>query len=186
MPADEICLEAEEKMEKAVAHFQEELKGVRTGRASAGLVEHIRVNYYGTPTPLKQLAHISTPDPQLIAIKPFDPAAVKEIEKAILASDIGITPTVDRNVIRLVVPPLSGERRKQLAHQVKDMAEATKIAIRNIRRDANKHVDREEDESLMSEDEAKRTKEEIQKLTDQYEARVEELLKKKTEEIMQI
>jgi len=186
MPADEILFEAEEKMEKAVAHLHDEFKGVRTGRASTGLVEHLRVSYYGAQTPLNQMAQITTPDPQLIAIKPYDPSSIKEIEKAILASEIGITPAVDRNVIRLAVPPLSGERRKQLAHQVKDMAEETKISIRNIRRDANKHVDHEEDESTLTEDEAKDAKEEIQKLTDTYEGKVEELLKKKTAEIMEV
>jgi ribosome recycling factor len=186
MPADEICFEAEEKMEKAVDHLHEEFKGVRTGRASTGLVEHLRVNYYGAQTPLNQLAHITTPDPQLIVIKPYDPSSVKEIEKAILASQIGITPAVDRNVVRLAVPPLSGERRKQLAAQVKEMAEQVKISIRNIRRDANKHVDREEKDSIMTEDEAVQAKEEIQKLTDKYEERAEELLKKKTAEIMEV
>jgi ribosome recycling factor len=186
MPADEILFEAEEKMEKAVDHLHDEFKGVRTGRASAGLVEHLRVSYYGAQTPLNQMAQITTPDAQLIVIKPYDPSSVKEIEKAILASEIGITPAVDRNVIRLAVPPLSGERRKQLAHQVKDMAEEAKIAIRNIRRDANKHVDREEDKSVLTEDDAKKAKEDIQELTDQYEEKVEELLKKKTAEIMEI
>jgi len=186
MPADEICLEAEEKMEKAANFLHDEFKGVRTGRASTGLVEHLRVNYYGAPTPLKQLAQLSTPDPQLIVIKPFDPGSVKEIEKAILASEVGITPAVDRNVIRLAVPPLSGERRKQLAHQVKDMAEQAKISIRNVRRDANKHIDREEKDSVMTEDEALQAKEEVQKLTDKYEERAEELLKKKTAEIMEV
>ena len=186
MPADEILFEAEEKMEKAVEHLHEEFKGVRTGRASTGLVEHLRVSYYGAQTPLNQMAQITTPDPQLIVIKPYDPSSIKEIEKAILASEVGITPAVDRNVVRLAVPPLSGERRKQLAHQVKDMAEESKIAIRNVRRDANKHVDHEEKESILTEDEAEKAKEEIQKLTDQYEGRVEELLKKKTTEIMEI
>ena len=186
MPADEILFEAEEKMEKAVDHLHEEYKGVRTGRASTGLVEHLRVNYYGAQTALKQMAQITTPDPQLIVIKPYDPSSIKEIEKAILASEIGITPAVDRNVIRLAIPPLSGERRKQLAHQVKDMAEEAKIAIRNIRRDANKHVDREEDKSVLTEDDAKKAKEDIQELTDKYEEKVEELLKKKTAEIMEI
>ncbi len=185
MPADEILFEAEEKMEKAVDHLHDELKGVRTGRASTGLVEHLRVSYYGAQTPLNQMAQITTPDAQLIVIKPYDPSSIKEIEKAILASEIGITPQVDRNVVRLGIPPLSGERRKHLAHQVKDMAEEAKISIRNIRRDANKHVDREEKESLLTEDDAKNTKEEIQNLTDKYEQKVEEVLKKKTEEIMQ-
>ena len=186
MPADEILFEAEEKMEKAADHLHDEFKAVRTGRASAGVVEHLRVSYYGAQTPLNQMAQITTPDAQLIVIKPYDPSSVKEIEKAILASEIGITPAVDRTVIRLAVPPLSGERRKQLAHQVKDMAEEAKIAIRNIRRDANKHVDHEEDKSILTEDEAKKTKEDIQELTDKYEEKVEELLKKKTAEIMEV
>src|SRR5512133_4374727 len=124
MPIDEILLETEDKMDKAVDYFHKELRGIRTGRASAGLVEHIKVEYYGSPTDLRQLASIAVPEPSLSVIKPFDPASVKEIERAIQASDLGITPASDGKIIRLPVPPLSGDRRAKLAAQVKKMAEA--------------------------------------------------------------
>ena len=185
MPSDDILLECEEKMEKAVEFFHRELRGVRTGRASAGLVEHIRVDYYGSPTELRQLASIAVPEPDMILIKPFDPASVKDIERAILASDLGITPNTDGRIIRLPVPALSGERRKQLAAQLKKMAEQARVAVRNIRRDANRTVDKEKKEGIMTEDDALRCKEEIQQLTDDYGKRIDELLEQKTAEVME-
>jgi len=186
MPVDEISFEAEEKMERTVDVLKAEFKGIRTGRASPALVEHIKVQYYGAPTPLRQIANISTPDPQLISIRPYAPSALKDIEKAILASELGITPSNDGKAIRLGIPPLSEERRKQLCHHVKRMAEEAKVSIRNVRRDANKHVDKEEDDSVLSEDDAKRAKKEIQDLTDKYEGLVEEALERKTQEIMTV
>ena len=186
MPAEEIFFDAEERMEKAVSVLKDELKSIRTGRATTGLVEHVRVDYYGTSTPLIQLANIATPSPQLIVIKPYDPASVGDIEKAILQSDLGITPNSDGKLIRLAVPPLSEERRKQLASRVKELGENAKIAIRNIRRDANKQVDREKKDSVMSEDEAERAKKDIQESTHEYESQVDELLDGKTKELMQI
>ena len=183
MSLDEICFEAEAKMEKAVSFLGGELRGIRTGRATTGLVEHIKVDYYGSSTPLQQLASLATPEANLIVIKPFDPSSIKDIERAILASELGITPQSDKRVIRLTVPPLSGERRKQLANQVKQMAEQGRISIRNIRREANKHIDQEQKDKKASEDEAAKGKDEIQELTKKYEEKVGELLKGKLAEI---
>lgn len=183
MAMDDILLEVEEKMEAAVEYLQKELRGIRTGRASAGLVEHIKVDYYGTPTDLRQLASISTPDATLILIKPFDPGSVKDIEKAIYASDVGITPNVDGKIIRLAVPSLSTERRQQIAGQLKKMAEAQRVAIRNARRDGNKEVDKQKKASELTEDEEHKGKEEIQRLTDEYEEKISDVLEAKTQEI---
>jgi ribosome recycling factor len=185
MAIDEILFEAEGHMEHAVDYLRKEFRGIRTGRASTGLVEHIKVDYYGSPTELRQLATISTPDATLIIIKPFDPGSVKDIEKAIFASDLGITPNSDGRIIRLAVPPLSIERRSQIAGQLKKMAEACRVAIRNARRDGNKEADRQQKASEMTEDEARKAKDEMQKLTDQYEKSVTEILEAKTKEIQE-
>ena len=185
MPMDDILLECEEKMDSALKYLRDELRGVRTGRASAGLVEHIKVEYYGSPTDLRKLANLAVPEPDLIVIKPFDPASMTDIQKAIQSSNIGLTPMVDGKLIRLKVPALSTERREQLAAQVRKMAEASKVAVRNARRDANKDVDKEEKEGTITEDQAERGKTDIQKLTDQYEKQVGELVEAKTKEIME-
>ena len=186
MPVDDILLEAEEKMDKAAAHLAEEFRGVRTGRASSGLVDHIKVDYYGSPTMLKQLANIGTPEPQMIVIKPYDPGSLKEIEKAIQASDLGIMPSNDGKVIRLAIPPLSEERRKQILHHAKDLCEQAKLSIRNIRRDANKALDTEKKDGLIPEDEMFRGKDEVQKLTSDCETKIDDHLARKTAEIMQV
>jgi len=183
MAVDDILLEAEQAMEKSAEFLSREFRGIRTGRASAALVEHIKVDYYGSPTELRQLAAIATPEASLIVIKPFDPACVKDIEKAIFASNLGITPTVDGKMIRLSVPALSVERREQIASQLKKMAESARVAIRNARREANKEIDRLQKASDLSEDEARDAKEEVQKLTDQYEEKVAEILAAKTREV---
>lgn len=183
MPVDEILLEAEEHMSDALEFLKKELRTIRTGRASPALVEHIKVEYFGNPTELRQLATITTPESNLIVIKPFDPSSTKDIEKAIQASNLGITPNSDGRIIRLTIPPLSGERRKQLAQQVKQLGEHTKIVIRNARRDANKKIDQEKKEGLIPEDDAERAKEEIQDLTKEYEKKVEEALDAKIKEI---
>lgn len=185
MPMDDILLECEEKMEKAADFFHRELRGIRTSRASAGLVEHIRVEYYGTPTELRQLASIAVPEPDMILIKPFDPGSVKDIERAIQASDLGITPAVDGRIIRLPVPPLSMERRTRLAGQLKRMAEEARVAVRNIRRDANKETDKEEHEGVLTEDDARKCKDEIQDLTDEYGKKIDGLLEEKNKEVME-
>ncbi len=183
MAMDEILLDVEEMMESAVEYFREECRGLRTGRASVGLVDHLKVEYYGSPTDLRQLATISTPDATMILVKPFDPSSLKDIERAIQASDLGITPNADGKVIRLSVPSLSMDRRSRLAGQVKKMAEAAKVALRNARRDANKLADKEQKASELTEDEAKKGKGDIQDLTKKYESKIGELLKAKTEEI---
>jgi ribosome recycling factor len=184
--ADDILLEAEDKMDKAVEHLKAQFRTVRTGRASAGLVEHLRVDYYGSPTELRQLATITVPDPLMVLIKPYDPGSVADIAKGIQASDLGIMPIVDGKAIRLAIPPLSEDRRKQLVHQVKELSEETKVALRNIRRDAIKHVDAEEKAKTLSEDEARKTHEDATELVHGHEKQVDELLKHKTAEIMEV
>lgn len=185
MDQDEILLDAEERMEKAVDVLHNQLQGVRTGRATPGLVDSIRVDYYGSPTPLKQLANISVPEPQQILIRPFDAQTLGAISKAIQASDVGLSPNSDGRVIRLNIPPLSTERRKQLVARVKELAEEARVAIRNIRRDANKHADQAEKEKILSQDERDATKEKIQELTKQYEGKVNKLAEAKEKEVME-
>jgi len=185
MTADEILMDVEERMEKAVNVFRDELRGLRTGRATPGLVDGLRVEYYGSPTPLKQLAQISTPDPQSLVIKPFDPSSLKDIEKAIRSSDLGMAPNNDGKIIRLIVPTMSGEQRKKLVTHVKKSSEAAKVACRNIRRDGNKHFDQAEKDKEMTEDDRDAGKEQVQALLKQYEEKIEELEEKKTKEIME-
>jgi len=183
---DEILLDAEEKMESAVDYLRKEFRSIRTGRASAGLVDHIRVEYYGSPTELRQLASIATPDASLIVIKPFDPSSLKDIEKAVYASNIGITPNNDGKVIRLSVPPLSTERRQQITVQLRKMAEAARVSVRNARRDANKEAERQEKDSELTEDEAKKGKDDVQELTNTYEKKITEVLDSKIAEIQEL
>ena len=186
MTTDEISFEAEEKMEGAVEFLRNEFRGIRTGRASTALVENIRVDYYGSSTPIKQIANLSTPEGTLIVIRPFDAASIKDIERAIIASPLGITPNSDGRMIRLVVPPLSGERRRQLAQQVKQMAEQARVSVRNARRDANKHLDQEEKNKTVSEDDRDEGKKQIDELTKKYVSQIDGLLKAKDSEIMEI
>ncbi len=186
MSIEEIVLEAEERMEKSVALLTDQLRGVRTGRANVGLVDSIRVEYYGSPTPLKQLANLSTPEPQQILIRPFDPSVIGDIVKAIQASDIGLTPNSDGKAVRLNVPPLSVEQRKKLVGRVKDLAEEARVAIRNIRRDANKQADHEQAEKVLTEDDPERCKEEIQSLTKRFEGKVNDIADKKSAEILEV
>ena len=140
MNSDEILFDAEERMEKAVGVFRDELRGLRTGRATPALVDSIRIEYYGSPTPLKQLAQISSPDPQQILIRPFDPGSLKDIEKAIRSSDLGMAPNNDGKMIRLIVPPMSGEQRQKMVTRIKKSSEEAKVAIRSIRQDARKEI----------------------------------------------
>ena len=186
MSIEEIALEAEERMEKSIALLGDQLKGVRTGRANVGLVDSIRVEYYGSFTPLKQLANLSTPEPQQILIRPFDQQVLGDIVKAIQASDLGLTPNSDNKVIRLNVPSLSVEQRKKLVARTKDLAEEARVAIRNIRRDANKDADKELEDKLLTEDELETCKEEIQSLTKRFEGRVNDLAEKKSNEILEV
>ncbi len=186
MDYDEIMLDSIERMEKAVEVLETGLRSLRSGRASPGLVEGIRVDYYGTPTPLKGLAAISTPEARLLVIKPFDASILKEIEKAILKSEVGITPNNDGKLIRLVVPPLSEERRKQIVNLVKDKCEEAKIALRNVRRDGNKKGDVSEKDKKISEDEAKKLKDDIHAEMKKFEERIDAIFKKKEKEILEI
>jgi ribosome recycling factor len=185
MTSDEILLDVEERMEKAVSNLKEELRGIRTGRASPALVDSLKVEYYGSPTPLRQLAGVSTPDPQQILIRPYDQGALKDIEKAIIASNLGFAPNSDGKVIRLNIPAMSGEQRQKMSGRVKKLAEDCKVAIRNIRRDGNKHFETEEKNKTMTEDDRDAGKEEVQKLTDTYEKKAQELADKKVAEVME-
>jgi len=186
MDYEEILLETADKMEKCVEHFTHEMRGVRSGRASPGLVEGIRVNYYGAQTPLGQMAQISVPEPRQLAIKPFDASQVQEVSKAIQASGLGINPSVDGKIIRLVMPPLSEEQRKKLVGLVKEKAEQAKVAIRAVRRDSNKHGDESLKARTLTEDDLKNLKDEIQESTKEHEAKVDEVLKKKIDELMTV
>lgn len=186
MDHDEILLDCEERMEKALEVMTEEMRGIRGGRATPGLVEGVRVEYYGSPTPLKQLATISAPDPRLLVIKPFDPGSLKEIEKAILRADVGLTPSNDGKLIRISIPTLSEERRKNLVSMARDKVEEAKVSLRNIRRDANRNVDGAQKEKTLSEDEAYKTKDEVQDLIKEYEKKIDDAFEKKETEIMEI
>jgi ribosome recycling factor len=186
MDSDEVLLDAEERMEKAVGVYRDELRGLRTGRATPALVDSLRVEYYGSPTPLKQMAQISTPDPQQILIRPYEPSVLKDIEKAIRSSDLGLSPNSDGKMIRLQVPPMSGEQRKKMAARIKKSAEEAKVACRNIRRDANKHLDQAEKDKTLTEDERDKAKEDVQDLLKQFEEKIDEMADKKTKEILEV
>ena len=185
MSADEILLDVEERMEKAVDKLKHDLAGIRTGRANPGLVDSLRVEAYGSPTPIKQLASIGAPEPTQIVIRPFDPGTLKDIEKAILASGLGLTPMNDGKLIRLNVPALSTETRRKLVGRIKELTEEAKVAIRNVRRDGNKQSDQEEKDKILSEDDCTATKEEIQELTKKFENRCSDLAKAKEQEVME-
>ena len=178
-----IVKDTHDRMDKALHHLQDLLRGIRTSRASSALVEHIRVDYYGTPTPISQMASISIPE---IVIKPFDASALTELTKAIQKSDLGINPQSDGKLLRLTMPPLSGDQRKKYAAKVKEMAEETRVAMRNARRDQNKHADGESKGGGLTEDEHKKLQDEIQKILKEYEDKVSQVLEKKTAEIMEI
>jgi len=186
MSVEEISLEVEEKMEGAVNYLRSEFRTIRTGRASTALVENIKADYYGSPTPLKQMANLSTPESNLIVIKPFDVSVVKEIEKAIKASSLGIQPNTDGRIIRLQVPPLSGERRQQLVQQIKQMAEQARVNVRNARRDGNKQMDQEEKDKILSEDQRDEGKKELDELTKKYVEQIDSLLDAKSKEILEV
>jgi ribosome recycling factor len=185
MTSDEILLDCEERMEKAVNVFRDELRGLRTGRATPALVDSLRVEYYGSPTPLKQIAQISCPEPQQIVIRPYEAAMLKEIEKAIRSSDLGMSPNNDGKIIRLNVPAMSGDQRTKMAARIKKSAEEAKVACRNIRRDSNKNFDAAEKAKEMTEDDRDKGKEDVQALLKQYEDKITEMADKKSKEIME-
>ncbi len=181
-----ILNEAKDRMQKAVSRLEQDLKGIRTGRATPGLVDHIRIDYYGSMTPISQMAQVSVQDGKTIVIKPFDGGQVSAIEKAILASDIGITPQSDGKLIRLPVPMLTEEQRKKYVAHAKEMAEAQRVAIRNVRRDCNKHAQTALKDTKRTEDQSRDLETKIQDLTKQSEAKVDDLLKKKSDEITKV
>lgn len=186
MPIDDVLLETEAHMEKAIEHLHHEMRGVRTGRASPGLIEHVKVDYYGSPTDLRNIANISVPEGNQLLVRPFTPQDVGLILKAINDSNLGLNPQSDGKQIRITLPAMSMERRKQLVAQVKEAGEHAKITIRGARRDGNKAIDAEKEESGTSEDDAERAKHEVQELTRQYEEKVNELVKKKEHDVMEV
>ncbi|MGG0669049.1 ribosome recycling factor [Sporosarcina koreensis] len=181
-----IMDQTKDRMDKAIGSFSRQLASIRAGRANASLLDRISVLYYGAPTPLNQMAGISVPEARLMVIQPYDKTTLGDIEKAILKSDIGITPSNDGSVIRLAVPALTEERRKELVKEVKKEAEDSKVAIRNVRRDANEELKKLEKNGDITEDELRREGDEIQKLTDSFIVKIDELAKDKENEIMEI
>lgn len=178
-PVDEM----EEKMESSLKSFRKELSKIHVGRANPGMVEDLKVEYYGTQTPLNQIANITAPDPGLLAIQPYDDSQIESIEKAIMEADLGLNPNNDGTVIRIPVPKLSGERREELIDLIKEKAEDTKIAIRNIRRDANQEIDEMEDEGEITEDDKYLLEEDVDDITRKFTDQVDELVEEKSEEI---
>lgn len=185
MVRDELK-KAEEKMKKVIESTKHEFASVRTGRANPAILDRVTVDYYGTETPLSQVASISVPEARLLVIQPWDKSMLSKIEKAILKSDLGLTPTNDGQVIRIVIPQLTEERRKELVKIVHKQAEEMRVAVRNIRRDANEGLKALEKDGTISEDEMRRGLDEVQKLTDKYIAEIDALLKRKEEEIMEV
>jgi len=184
MSVDDILLDAEERMEKAIEVLKSSLLGIRTGRANPGLVDSLRVEAYGSTTPLKQLASVGAPEATQIVVRPYDPGTIKDIEKAILASDLGLTPQNDGRVIRLNIPALSTEVRKKMVSRIKELAEEAKVSVRNIRRDANKAADQAEKSKTISEDDRDKLKEEVQELTRKYEQQAAESAKAREAEVL--
>ena len=182
----EVLVETEDRMKKSIESLQMDLKGIRTGRASPALVERLRVEYYGTPTNLIELASISAPEPQLLAIRPWDANSIKDIERAILQSDLGLTPTNDGKLIRLSIPPLTEERRRELTKVVAKRVEDARVAVRNCRRDGLNDLRELEKEKIVSEDEFYTGKDKLQELTDKYIETVDEIGQAKEQEIMEI
>jgi ribosome recycling factor len=185
MSAEDILLDAEDRMEKAIQHLKSSLAGIRTGRANPGLVDSLRVEVYGSPTPIKQLASVGAPEPTQVVIRPYDPNTIKDIEKAIIASDLGFNPQSDGRLIRINIPPLSTEVRKKMVGRIKELGEEAKVSIRNIRRDGNKAAEQGEKDKEISEDVRDDTKEEIQELTKKFEDQVNDLAKKREAEVME-
>jgi ribosome recycling factor len=186
MTASDIQVQTDQRMKSSRADMLKKLSSIRTGRASITVLDGIHVDYYGTPTPLNQVAKLSVPEPTLILAQPFDPSIVPDIEKAIMASDLGLNPANDGKVIRIPIPPLTEERRKQMVKKVRALSEEAKTAIRQIRRDANDEINGLEKESQLSEDDAHRAMDEIQKTTDRHTKEVDELCKHKEQELMEI
>lgn len=176
----------EERSKKTISVLKEDLNTVRAGRANAALLDKVMVDYYGSPTPLKNLANISTPDPRTLLIAPFDPKSISNIEKGINLANIGINPTNDGKCVRLVIPPVTEDRRKELTKTVKKMGEDSKVAIRNLRRDANDHLKKMEKSHEITEDESKKAQDDVQKMTDKVIKEIDEIIANKDKEIMEV
>jgi ribosome recycling factor len=182
----DVYKEAESRMKGAIQALDEDLTAIRTGRAHPGLVERLMVEYYGAPTPLIQLASVSVPEPRSLLIRPFDPATLKEIERSILVSDLGLTPNNDGKSIRLNLPPLTEDRRRDLVKLVNNRGEEARIAVRNVRRDSIKDLREFENEKMISEDDLKRGEEELQKITDRYIEEINSIGERKEKEILEV
>jgi ribosome recycling factor len=183
---DEFLRDATERMDKSVDATHEHFNSVRTGRASAALLDRIQIDYYGTPTPLKNLAAINVPEPRMLTIQPFDPNSIKQVEKAIQESDLGLTPSNDGKMIRLPIPQLTEERRKELVKLVRHMAEEGRVAVRNVRRDTMRHLEELVKNGDVGDDEERAAESRVQKLTDEHTAKIDDLLKRKEAEIMEV
>jgi len=184
MSADDILLDTEMRMEKAIEVLKSNLAGIRTGRANPGLVDSLRVEVYGSPTPIKQVASVGAPEPTQIVIRPYDPGTIKDIETAVIASDLGLTPQNDGRFIRINIPQLSTEVRRKMVSRIKELAEEAKVAVRNIRRDANKSADQAEKDKTLSEDQSNDVKTEVQELTKKFETQASEASKNREIEVM--
>lgn len=185
MSVEECLMDSEERMDKAIAHLKNSLSGIRTGRATPGLVDSVRVEVYGSQSPIKQLASVAAPEPQQLVIRPYDAGTIKDIEKAIVASDLGLNPQNDGKIIRINIPALSTDVRKKMVARIKELTEDTKISIRNIRRDANKVIDTAEKDKDISEDDRDRLKEDVQELTKKFEGVASELAKTREADVLE-
>lgn len=183
---EDVVKDAERRMNKTLEHVREDFTGIRTGRASASLLNRVNVSYYGQQTPLNQLASITVPEPTLLVVSPYDKSSISDVEKAIMQSDLGLNPINDGNVIRLPIPKLTEERRKELTRLVKSKAEEGRVAIRNVRRDAIEELRSLEKEGEITKDDLHRGQEETQKLTDQHIVEVDEMLKTKEKELLEV
>jgi ribosome recycling factor len=183
---DDLFADATRRMAQAVDHTVQEFNSVRTGRASTALLDRIQIDYYGTPTPLKNLATINVPEPRMLTVQPFDPSSIRAIEKAIMESDLGLTPSNDGKLIRLPIPQLTEERRKELVKVVRNMAEEHRVAVREIRRDAVRHLKELVDKGEVGADEEHRAEGRVQELTDEHTTQIDELLKHKEAEVMEV
>ena len=186
MTTEETLHDAEQKMRGAVSFTQDELSSLRTGRANPKLLDRVTVDYYGTQVPLNQLASFSVPEPRLLVIQPFDRNAMSAMEKALMSSDLGLTPSNDGNVIRLAFPPLTEERRKDLIKMARDRGEEGRVSVRNVRRHAKEHLEREERDHAISEDDLRRAEKELQRLTDLYVAEIDHVLEQKEKELGEV
>ncbi len=185
MSVDEILLDAEDRMEKAIEVLKKNLSGIRTGRANPGLVDSLRVDVYGSPTPIKQVASVGAPEPTQIVIRPYDQSVIKEIEKAVVAADLGFNPQSDGRVVRINIPPLSTDVRKKMVSRIKELAEDAKISVRNVRRDANKAAEAAAKDKLISEDQRDDIKDQVQELTKKFEEQASGSAKTREQDVME-